>query len=473
MGDTEHERAPKGGSWKFFLFAMGSQLMFLALFAFAVDWKSPLKSHLPVDTHLEYPMWQDIHVMIYVGFGFLLVFPGKNMWNSVGFVFILGVYSFQWSVLTNGFFEWIHHEHMKGHLHLDFKTLINGDLCVAAILVSYSALVGKLSPFQLLVMAFIEVFLWALDVYICLFLLQVNDVGGALMTHAFGAYFGLALSFAYHFGVKKNAIGHRGWDSTYTSDTFAMLGSLFLFLYWPSYNAALASGGNNNRAVIVTVLALCSSSLVAVSFSYAIRGKFSMFDIQNACLAGGVASGGFADLAVQPWAGVLLGIASGFISILGYIYLSPFLERTIRLHDTAGIHNLHGIPGVIGGFSAVFASLAVQSDFWQGGHMGHIQAARSPSNSTLAELYDLVPGAGRSANQQAGYQAIAIFVCVFLALVGGLCTGLLLRLPFFDGIKYDNMYKDSVFWVLHDDDDPSEKELSQVQAGPVEPVSRV
>ena len=47
------------------------------------------------------------------------------------------------------------------------------------------------------------------------------------------------------------------------------------------------------------------------------------------------------------WA-ILIGIFAGTVSTFGFSRLMFFLERTIGLHDTCGIFNLHGLPGVIG-----------------------------------------------------------------------------------------------------------------------------
>ena len=54
---------------------------------------------------------------------------------------------------------------------------------------------------------------------------------------------------------------------------------------------------------------------------------------------------------------MLLGFITGCISSFGFAYLSHALQKCIKLHDTCGVHNLHGMPGVIGGLvSAIVVS---------------------------------------------------------------------------------------------------------------------
>jgi hypothetical protein len=39
---------------------------------------------------------------------------------------------------------------------------------------------------------------------------------------------------------------------------------------------------------------------------------------------------------IHPWGAILIGMCAGSVSTLGYIYLTPWLEKKITLHDTAG-----------------------------------------------------------------------------------------------------------------------------------------
>lgn len=56
---------------------------------------------------------------------------------------------------------------------------------------------------------------------------------------------------------------------------------------------------------------------------------------------------------------MIVGFVAGAISALGFLYLTPYLKAKIGLHDTCGVHNLHGIPGIIGGIiSAITADTA-------------------------------------------------------------------------------------------------------------------
>lgn len=40
-----------------------------------------------------YPLFQDVHVMIFVGFGFLMVFLKTHSWTSVGFNFVIAAFA--------------------------------------------------------------------------------------------------------------------------------------------------------------------------------------------------------------------------------------------------------------------------------------------------------------------------------------------------------------------------------------------
>ncbi len=60
------------------------------------------------------------------------------------------------------------------------------------------------------------------------------DVGGSTAIHTFGAYFGLSVS--YILGRKLPPTDRP--KITYISNIFALIGTFFLWLFWPSFNAA-------------------------------------------------------------------------------------------------------------------------------------------------------------------------------------------------------------------------------------------
>ena len=56
-----------------------------------------------------YPNFQDVHVMIFVGFGFLMTFLKKYGLSALSLNFMIGALCIQWQILVQGFF----------HLHYD------------------------------------------------------------------------------------------------------------------------------------------------------------------------------------------------------------------------------------------------------------------------------------------------------------------------------------------------------------------
>ena len=86
----------------------------------------------------------------------------------------------------------------------------------------------------------------------------------------------------------------------YTSDLLSLQGTIILWVFWPSFNALLASGAARHRAVINTYLSLMSSTVTTFLVSGILgERRFAAEDIQNATLSGGVIVGATADMLLQ------------------------------------------------------------------------------------------------------------------------------------------------------------------------------
>ena len=53
------------------------------------------------------PVFQDVHVMIFIGFGFLMTFLRRYGYGSVGFNMFLAAFAIQWSTITSGVIGYI------------------------------------------------------------------------------------------------------------------------------------------------------------------------------------------------------------------------------------------------------------------------------------------------------------------------------------------------------------------------------
>ena len=53
--------------------------------------------------------------------------------------------------------------------------------------------------------------------------------------------------------------------------------------------------------------------------------------------------------------------------IIDRILSQPWIEKKMKIHDTCGVHNLHGMPGVLGSaLSCVLAAVAVSQNYGDG-----------------------------------------------------------------------------------------------------------
>ena len=128
---------------------------------------------------------------------------------------------------------------------------------------------------------------------------------------------------------------------------------MILWLFWPSFTSAIVAPERVVLTAINTIFALCGATLATYIFTKLIRGKIEIEDIANAALAGGVAIGSTCDMTTPGYA-MLIGIAAGALSVIGYSTIAPKLQKFIKGTDTCGINNLHGMPGIFGGVVAIF-----------------------------------------------------------------------------------------------------------------------
>ena len=210
---------------------------------------------------------------------------------------------------------------------------------------------------------------YALNQHLVFKTLNALDIGGSITIHAFGAYYGLAASMVFSSRRQRNyGTTNPKNGSSYISNIFSMIGTLFLWIYWPSFNGALASLEADGHAdpirapqqfycVVNTLFSLLGSCIATFAMSAALTdGRLDMMHIQNATLAGGVAMGSAAGLRLSPGGALVVGLFAGTFSTFGFARLLPSLERRLQLGDTCGVHNLHGMPGILGGLVAGFAA---------------------------------------------------------------------------------------------------------------------
>ena len=212
--------------------------------------------------------------------------------------------------------------------------LILADFGAATVIISFGAIMGKCNLFQLWIFATIEVVFYTLNEAISTQIFGVKDIGGSMLIHTFGAYFGIAGSFFFQ-NVKALEDKEGRYTFNYYSAGIAMIGTTFLYLYWPSFNAALGVFGSQmHRAIINTLLASSTSVLSAVLFSRICTNHLDMVVLINATLAGGAGIAGSADLISKPYGSMIVGFVVGAVATIGFTWAQPFIRNTLKIHDT-------------------------------------------------------------------------------------------------------------------------------------------
>lgn len=291
----------------------------------------------------------NILAMLLVGFGFLMVFVRRYGFSATTGTYLVVATGLPLYILlrANGIFG-----HALTPQSVD--AVIYAEFAVAAGLIAMGAVLGRLRVFQYALLALFIVPVYLLNEWLVLdnasgLTEGFQDSAGSIAIHAFGAYFGLGVSIVLTTAAQRA----QPIESDATSDRFSMLGSMVLWLFWPSFATAIVPFEQMPQTIVNTLLALCGATLATYFLSALLhKGKASIVDMANAALAGGVAIGSVCNI-VGPGGAFAIGLLGGAISVVGFVFIQPMLESKAKMIDTCGVHNLHGLPGLLGGFSAI------------------------------------------------------------------------------------------------------------------------
>lgn len=413
-----------------------SRLLVVAQIAIVILFGVCTKEEFVEDNFSDiYVMFTGIEIMMFFGFGYLMTFLSRYGLGAIGLTMLITIIGIQWGILVEGFFKAVYHNSWV-YVRVDIYSFMDSLFLVAAILISYGSVIGRLSPLQLIVMTLLETICYSINKVLLLFgAVDLVDAGGTISIHMFGAYFGLAV--AYVIGKPSNSISTEGSS---IADIFSLVGTLFLWIYWPSFNAGALEPNSHQhqRAIASTILALCASTMgtFIVSMNFTSGFKIRPVDVQNATLAGGVGVGAICHLTMNFADSLLTGLAAGSVSSLGYAVVQSNLEKW-GIHDSCGVHNLHGLPSIIGGIASVIL-------------MGY----KGPQGHDYPTVIE-------HKQYQWGHQLVSIFITLILSIFSGLVCGLILR-----ELKCDSTvecFTDKPYWQLAEEEN-SEKDSAVDQA---------
>ncbi|KAI6212831.1 Ammonium transporter Rh type A [Aphelenchoides besseyi] len=428
-------------------------IIFLVLYAIYGRYSAetqPVAIHDFTNVSRNAPLLHDTHAFILIGFGFLVTFLRRYGFSAIAINLLLVAFVLEWALLIRGFLSIEFSEY--SFFSISIRDIAKADYTATAVLVSYGALVGKLSPIQYLMLAAIETPISILNEYLVVTKLGLGDIGGSIVVHFFGAIFGVIASRIVY-KQQWTLSEHQG--SIYHSDIFSFIGTVFLWAFWPSFNSIFTvTAAEQQRAVLNTFLALIASTVTTFLTSQLVHKdrRFNIKHIASASLAGGVASGVVATLILVPAAALLLGAVAGIASVLSFQYLTPFLAKKFNIHDTRGVLSLHAIPAVVGLIASVIVLFVNDLKVY---------------GETIRNIYILHRSdkyvEGRTPAEQALYQLAGLAVTFVIAAVTGAITGILLKLKIWRQVRDKEYFADADIFDVPEDYDFTTRVTSHIE----------
>lgn len=131
-----------------------------------------------------YNMFIGVEIMMFVGFGYLMTFLKWYGLGAVGFTMLVVAMGLQWSLFTESFFDQAMNSARDWHeVPINIYSLLNALYAISAVLITFGALIGKISPLQLVIVTIVELFLHAINFKVLMGALNVQDIGGTYIDH--------------------------------------------------------------------------------------------------------------------------------------------------------------------------------------------------------------------------------------------------------------------------------------------------
>ncbi|XP_072313860.1 rh blood group, D antigen [Eucyclogobius newberryi] len=389
------------------------QIAFIVIYAFYFEIDNHIKERDGTAFTTFYSEFQDVNTMVMLGFGFLSTFLVRYGYSSSGFNLLVAVMAVQWALILNGVESWYY----RGKIKINLKSLVYAEMCTVPALISIGTVLGKTNPVHLILIALIEVSGFVLNEWLVHIIVKTRPLNSIMQLHIYGTFFGLMLTwFLYRKGSEQPFEKEK---LSRNSGLFSMLGTLFLWMFWPSFNSILEDNYSLERrlgAVSSTYLSLAVSVATAASVSIVTspKGKLNLVHIQSSILAGGVAVGVAMPVVHKPWEAMTLGFVAALLSTIGNKYLKSHMALVFQCHDTCSILSTHGLPGLLGWL----AQFLLLKDF---------------DDHTTAIRF-------------AVFHITSLFITLSLSLSTGIITGILLKWKFWRPPQDRKCFDDQAFW---------------------------
>eukprot|EP01084_Bolivina_argentea_P279253 477392_1 len=328
-------------------FHFAAFLLFVILVLLSGNWYHDSSSKSPLlngnYSFIAHNALKDVNTFCLVGFGLAMTYLHKYGFTALSMALLIISFSIPLSLLMHNYVTYFFVDKGLNDATFGSYEFSQGILGAITVFVTYGVVLGRINPTQVTCMLLLEIIFWQVNTYINTVIWGLHDPGFTINIHLFATYFGLAISYIVEHPIKTD-----DKKSIYHSDIFSLIGTLFLWIFWPSLNSFVVPSTYyfHDRAIINTVFALCGSTTSSFIMSYMLltENKFNIQHIEQSTISGGVAIGIIADLYIHPVGAISIGIISGIISVFGSVYISQYIKNKFNICDTKGIHNAHGLP---------------------------------------------------------------------------------------------------------------------------------